>query len=205
MEWEWFEVYDFLEQLASEIERVNTSLLEQYTDMVNNFLESEMSAYRLIGGEIAEITNSQEISAIEGALTDTSLLAPVHTHFREALAKLTDRQNPDYRNSIKESISAVEALCRLITGDSKATLGQALKRLDNAGVPIHAALKDAWLKIYGYTSDQGGIRHALSADQDPDFGAAKYMLVSCTAFVSYLILLADESGISLGSAPTQQS
>ena len=201
--WTWYEVYDFLEAIAVEMGRERKELLFQFTRTLNDFLESEMSAYRLVGEEIAEITNEQEIAAIEDALTETSPLSPVHLHLRTALAKLTDRDHPDFRNSIKESISAVEALCRLITGDSKTTLGQALKKLDASGVSIHAALKDAWLKIYGYTSDQGGIRHALADDKDPDFAAAKYMLVSCSAFTSYLMVLAEENGIRLGSAPTQ--
>jgi hypothetical protein len=39
------------------------------------------------------------------------------------------RKATDFRNSIKESISAVEAMCQILTGDDKATLGQALKKL----------------------------------------------------------------------------
>jgi hypothetical protein len=40
------------------------------------------------------------------------------------LQKLADRENPDYRNSIKESISAVESAAQEITGDTGATLGR---------------------------------------------------------------------------------
>jgi hypothetical protein len=40
---------------------------------------------------------------------------------------MTDREQPDYRNSIKESISAIESLCRKITGNDKGTLGLVLK------------------------------------------------------------------------------
>jgi hypothetical protein len=35
---------------------------------------------------------------------------------------LSDRENPDYRNSIKESISAVEAIVNLINGTDSDTL-----------------------------------------------------------------------------------
>ena len=45
---------------------------------------------------------------------------------------MTDRKTPNYRNSIKESISAVEALCKIITENEKATLGKALKIIDNS-------------------------------------------------------------------------
>lgn len=46
-------------------------------------------------------------------------------HLQEALEKLSPSKS-DYRNSIKESISAVECLCREITGES--TLDKALKK-----------------------------------------------------------------------------
>lgn len=59
---------------------------------------------------------------------------------------------------MKESISAVEALVKQVTG-TKDTFGAALKKL---GVDAHPAFVEACSKIYGYTSDADGIRHALS-------------------------------------------
>ena len=46
---------------------------------------------------------------------------------------------------------------------------------------LHAALKNGFSSIYGYTSDEGGIRHAMIDDNPCDFDDAKYMLVSCSA------------------------
>jgi hypothetical protein len=104
------------------------------------------------------------------------------SHLDTALARLADRSAPDYRNSIKESISAVEAVCQILTGDPKATLGQALKKLS-----IHSALEKGFSAIYGYTSDADGIRHALYEESILDADDAKFFLVSCSAFVNYLI------------------
>ena len=39
----------------------------------------------------------------------------------------------DYRNSIKESISAVEAMARLVAENPKATLADALKAIERRG------------------------------------------------------------------------
>jgi hypothetical protein len=92
------------------------------------------------------------------------------------------------RNSIKESISAVEAVCRELTGDT--TLGQALKHLEDKGVVIHKMIKDEFTKCYVYTNDpNSGIRHALMDDDGtyvPTKDEAYYMLVTCSAFVNYL-------------------
>lgn len=111
---------------------------------------------------------------------------------------LSDRDNPNYRNSIKESISAVEAICKIIAKDSKATLGKALDIIEKSlKVSMHPALKVAFDKLYGYTSTTEGIRHALMDLPKLDFEDAKFMLVACSAFINYLIVKADKAGIKL--------
>jgi hypothetical protein len=90
---------------------------------------------------------------------------------------LSDKATPDYRNSIKESISAVEGLCKLIIKDSDTTLGSALERIEKNGtVLIHKNLKDAFKHLYWYTSDAAGIRHAIKDSSSVDFVDAKFML-----------------------------
>jgi hypothetical protein len=119
----WANVYDLIEVLAYYIQHPSYTMQppgfeEQFFQEINCDLEQELSAYRLINGKIVEITSEHEIVGIEQALQDASPLSNVHTHLTTALKLLSDRQNPDYRNSAKESISAVEALCQIITGDS---------------------------------------------------------------------------------------
>jgi hypothetical protein len=82
--------------------------------------EKEVSAYRFVNGVIAKITDQVEIDEIDRALESTR--DPVRTHLRRALELLSDRESPDYRNSIKESISAVESLVATVVGE-KGTLG----------------------------------------------------------------------------------
>jgi hypothetical protein len=40
--------------------------------------------------------------------------------------------------------------------------------------------------MYGYTNDTEGIRHALLEEPTLDADDARFMLVSCSAFVNYL-------------------
>ena len=113
----------------------------------------------------------------------------VNTHLQKALQFYSDRENPDYENSIKESISAVEAMCCIITGltGAQATLGNALKHLEDNGLVLHGALKSAFDKMYGYASDADGIRHGGIDFKNAPSEDAKYMLISCSAFINYLI------------------
>ena len=191
---EWYEVYDFIEFIANNYpdKKVNTKFME----FCNSLLERELSAYRFVGGKITQITSEIEISEIEEALENSKLLKGVNTHLKRALDLLANRKSPDYRNSIKEAISAVEAICKLITREKKATLGQALKRIEEK-VSLHPSLKNAFNNLYGYTSDAEGIRHALLDEPNLSFEDAKFMLVSCSAFINYLISKASKIGIKI--------
>jgi hypothetical protein len=178
----WFDIYNFLEFVAQNI--MDVSLKSQFIEGCNEALQQEMAGYRFVGDEITQITSDEEIAEIEQAIDEANTNA-VSSHLRRALELLSDNTEPDYRNSIKESISSVEALCKKLTGE--ATLGQALKRLDADGtIQTHPALNGAFRQLYGYTSDASGIRHALLEEDSLDFEDAKFMLVSCSAFVNYL-------------------
>jgi len=124
---QWYEVYDFIEFTANNYpdEAINGNFIR----MCNETLESELSAYRFVGGAIAQITSETEISEIEEALKTP--LKAVGIHLENATKLLSDRKSPDYRNSIKESISAVESICRIIANDKNATLGKALNLIES--------------------------------------------------------------------------
>jgi hypothetical protein len=149
-------------------------------------LETELSAYRFVNLQLMRITSEEEIATIETAINSGVVSEPYVIHLAQALTLLSDRQNPDYRNSVKESISAVEAACRLVSGNPKAQLADALKILENKNL-IHSAFKGAISKLYGWTSDSGGIRHSLTDGNSPDQTDAIFMLVACSAFVNYLL------------------
>ena len=50
---------------------------------------------------------------------------------------------------------------------------------------MHPAFKSGLEKIYGYTSDEHGIRHSLMDNPNLNIDDAKFMLVICSAFVNY--------------------
>lgn len=182
---EWFEIYDFIEFIPNNYNSYD--LNEHFMNFCNKMLKDELSGYRFINNIITPISNEEEISSINEALQNTQNLQTVNLHINRAVELFSDRKQPDYRNSIKESISAVEAYCAIITNDQKATLGQALKKLEDK-TKIHPALKKAFSNLYGYTSEANGIRHALLEENDLQQEDAKFMLVSCSAFINYLVV-----------------
>ena len=160
--------------------------LIDYKAEINELFQREYVGYRFIDGEITPISDDIEVTEIEKSL-DIEFQG-CKSHIKKALGFLSDRENPDYKNSIKESISAVESICQIIAQNSKATLGEALKKLEEHGVKIHEAMKKSFSSLYGSTSDEGGIRHCEGMfESNVTFEEAKFMLVSCSAFVNYLI------------------
>ena len=150
----------------------------------NNVFEKFMVGYRIVHGLIVQITTSEEKESIEKAIAKSS--SAVAEQMSKALRFLSDRKKPDYSKSVDCSISAVESQCRILLNDPNPTLGKALKLLEDKGVPLHGSLKDGFAKLYGFTSNADGIRHAGVNPSNVDFDLAKFMLVSCSAFVNYL-------------------
>jgi hypothetical protein len=175
---QWFEVYDFIEFIAANYPPKR----DQFIRACNQILEREVSGYRFLNGLLSPITNEVEMDEVDVALKGAA--DPVKLHLRRALELLSDRANPDYRNSIKESISAVESLVAAAVGE-KGSLGQLIKKMEE-DVGLHPALRTAFSSLYGYTSDQDGIRHAILDLQSIGFEDAKFFLVVCSAFVNFV-------------------
>ena len=191
----WNEVHDFVDFIIRQLTAPPPEGLtgNMVTDF-NSVLDRENSGYRIINGIVTEITSGVEIAEIEQAIS--SPLAGVKTHLETSLGLLTDRKNPDYRNSIKESISAVESMCRTLTSDPNATAGAALNVIQDK-VGLHGALKASLSNLYGYTSDEDGIRHAMLEKPDITFNDAKFLPVSCSAFVNYITGKTSESSLKM--------
>lgn len=161
-------------------------------EIINSVFINEYIGYRLVDNTIINIIDPVEIESLESAVEIP--ITKVNNHLKKSIQLFSDRKNPDYSNSIKESISAVEAMCSIINGKSD-SLGDALNKLEKSGVYIHGALKAAFNQLYGYTSDASGIRHSGKLDgPDASFGEAKFMLVTCSAFVNYLM---EQKALSL--------
>lgn len=191
---EWFKKLDLIEfcvkYLYATAENRHNQRILQITKSFEQQLQHNFKrlnfAYRIINKEIVEISSEEEINEIETALKTSK--DNIKTHLNNALELYSRRPTADYRNSIKESTSAVEVFCREKTGEE--TLGKALNKLESKGIIIHKLLKSAFDKLYAYTNQPDtGVRHALMDDDGdyvPQAEEALFMLVSCSAFINYL-------------------
>ena len=180
----WYIIFDFIERY---LKICDDATFDKMQAEFNAILEDEVSAYRILDGLVVPITNKSEMGSISDAMNTP--FEACNIHIAKALELFANREKPDYENSIKESISAVESICSEITGieGAQATLGKTIKKLKDAGIHIHPAMENAFTSLYGYTSDEGGIRHGSIDFVEAPSEDAKFMLITCSAFVNYLV------------------
>lgn len=184
----WYKKLDLLELIINTSEQyynippISNKIIKDFITNLNYEFKRLNFGYYIIENKITEITSEEEIKSIETALTTSD--GNIREHLSKALELYSKRPIADYRNSIKESISAVEAISRNITGENVLKF----KKMEEKGVIVPTVLRKAFECLYGYTNDKTtGIRHALMDDTNtPQAEEALFMLVSCSAFINYL-------------------
>ncbi len=183
----YIDIFDFI-QTALRNHQNKWMLSAQISDA----LESSRAAYRILDVDtIIPISSETDFETVGRALADVSKheFNGARAHLKTAVSKLT---TGDFAGSIRESISAVESVARKLATSS--SLSESLVILENK-FEIHNALKRGFNAIYGYTSDEKGIRHPLIDEPNAkvDEADALFMIGACSAFVSYLIFKTNGS------------
>jgi hypothetical protein len=145
------------------------------------------AAYRVFDNKyIAAIGIEEQAAAFERAIADTEANSATAAR-KQLIAAGVALRNAEWAACVRESIHAVEAMAvRLAPGTD--TLGAALKELETRG-HLHGSLKAAFGSLYGYSSNEEGVRHALvfGDEAQVDEADALFMLGACASFVSYLL------------------
>ena len=186
-------VLSFLEILlhelsVSEERRIHFSLAGAIQDL----LTWHSAAYRLVEEEdgpcwfhpceseehanaIADAIESLHRGGFEGA----------KQHLRAAAGHIDGGR---HGNAITDSIHAVESVARIIDPKASKTLTPALKSLRDNGLLTHDALRKAFEILYGYTSDEQGLRHAkIDTAEDPvGVDESVFMFGACASFAGHL-------------------
>ena len=187
-----FNLFDLLEKLIYNQKQLNLYAHNYngnnriFGDVLKEIFKKHHLAYTIYNGKIEPISNEFEGKTYVAALDETRDTAQLgaHSHLLKAGEQINHQK---WADSVRESISAVEAVCRQIVGEN-ATLGSALKKIEK-NYPLHPAFKKALSELYGFTSDENGIRHSLldKSNAAVDEADALFMLGACASFVSYLL------------------
>jgi hypothetical protein len=186
----WAQFFDLLQFVANFANSTRGQSRIVAFEVLNTILKSEGCAYRFVAEELSPLTNELEIAEVTQAAA--ARIDSVGVHIREALKSLPPNLGYNPRTSIKESISAVEAALKNLTGEIAATLGDGLKHFERQYGPLHKSLRRGLDHMYNFTNGPDGIRHALSDEAaEVTVDDARFMVVACSAFANYLLALAS--------------
>ena len=188
-----FRLFDLLEKLINSQKQLNLYAHNYnannriFGDVLKELFEKHHLSYTIYNGKIQPIGSEFEGKTYVAALDETKDKGQLgaHSHLLKAGEQINHQK---WADSVRESISAVESVCRKIVGGKKVTLGSALKEIEK-NYPLHPAFKKALSELYGFTSDENGIRHSLldKSTAAVDEADALFMLGACSSFVSYLL------------------
>lgn len=181
---DWYLVYDLLEFL---VQSASPHRIEDLQERMNLILAANRAGYRIVDTYFVPISNPAEAAAIETAAS--SPLREAREHIRRAIALFAVRDNPNFAKAIQEAMSAAEAAANHLAYTEGKTLAEALTIAQRRNVGgLHASLVDGWKMLYGFTSDSGGIRHALKDGSiEPDQNLCQYFVITCSAFVNFVV------------------
>lgn len=178
----WYQVYDVIEAIAQSLRR-DRERAEQFDVDINAYFAENGIGWKLDDGKI-EVRGPEffeETTRVAVQQLEQSGYARAHAELHEALQDLSRRPDPDVTGAIQHAMAALESVTREATGDSKATLGEILKR--NPGL-VPPPLDEAMNKVWGYASDHA--RHGRE-DRVPTWDEAQLTVGMAASVVSYLI------------------
>jgi hypothetical protein len=158
----------------------------EFVERIAKILRYCRSPYRIVADDVIfPIGTDEEATTVNKAFVDLKAtgFAGSREHLKSASAELGAG---NFSDSIRESVHAVESVVRIL--EPSGDFSKALAKLE-AKAKIHGALVSGFKSIYGFSSDEQGIRHPLLDKGAPavDEVDAMFMLGACSAFISYLI------------------
>ena len=132
-------------------------------------------------------TSMEQGVAIQNAVVTLKhhKLSPPVKHLRNAAFHL---DSGEYADAITDSIHAVASVVRIFDPENCRKLSDAVNSLKRQGVLKHSALAEGIKSLYGYTSDEEGLRHPLVSEQEAnvDINDAMFMFGACASLAAYL-------------------
>jgi len=186
MDCQWWQFYDICEVLwqALEYKRERDSLSEE----INTLFREEHLGFELRDGKVEKIGSGFIDTRVKEAryLLKEPEFKGADQHFEKALKALNIRPNPDVENCVKDAVSAIESVGRIIINDDKALLSEIVKTMAKNEI-IPKPLDEAIQKVYAYRGDQPGVAHGLVGLSKVTVDEAEFVLAMSAAIIIYLV------------------
>ncbi len=212
----WENVFDFCERLYSHlaeevanhdgfgnIEIVFTkSEIQKYiaVELQRLFLEENL-AFEFFSGLVRRHgrRNTQDRIAAAELVLGNPRLSQALLHYSKALKFFRNPSQPDYENTVKEAVCAVEAAARVLFPDAGSTLGRIVSGItgnDEGRLP--KSIADTFHGLYGFRNGGQGVGHGGATGGPATKGIAEYALAVAA---SQIVLLVEIGALSESDVP----
>lgn len=214
---EWDRVFDFCERLYGHLANAVTSYDNDSEEMREIAARSEVQVY--IASELQRLFleesfgfefssgvvrrrgrrhTADQVSRAELVLGDPRL-AKARTHYNKALRFFRAVSEPDYENTVKEAVCAVEATARVLFPSAGKTLDDIRKSITgNKPGELPHPISKTFEGLYAFRGGGQGVSHGGATGGPATKELAEYTLA---AAASQIVLLVDLSAASEPEVP----
>ncbi len=212
----WEKVYDFCERLygylpqeighedsyGNYIVAVSRGDIQTYiaTELQRLFLEEDL-AYEFTEGAVRRRgrKHTVELATKSQVVLGDPRLSGARKHFDKSLQFFRHPTHPDYENSVKEAVCAVEAAGKALFPMAKAsTLGDLVKWLGStAEVSVPKAICQTITGVYAFRSGGDGVGHGGANGGKATLEVTEYLLAVCASQIIYLVDLENSMEVDI--------
>lgn len=212
----WEKVYDFCERLYGHLPQelgyednygnytveVSRGDMQMYiaSELQRLFLEEDL-AYEFTEGTVRRRgrKHTVELAAKSQVVLGDSRLSSARKHFDKSLQFFRHPTRPDYENSVKEAVCAVEAAGKALFPIAKAsTLGDLVKWLGSTTeVSVPKAICQTLTGVYAFRSGGDGVGHGGASGGKATLEVTEYLLAVCASQIIYLVDLANSMEVDV--------
>lgn len=186
----WYKVYDVVEAVSSALlNSYNHNDYDQFELSINNYFIESGVGWKLTQGRLS-VRNPESLEqTVKSAISslENSSMPTAKKELHEALKDLSKRPKPDITGAIQHSMAALECVMREVSGNTKVTLGELIKK--QPGI-VPSPLDQAITKLWGFASEYG--RH-LQEGREPEFKEAQLVVGCCASLITYLSEIKNQS------------
>jgi hypothetical protein len=207
----WASILDFVERLHDRLPidglawsddandwqiRTSRSAVQEYIiSEISTLLLEENLAFEFRSGRVwrrGRLHTTETVSRAEVVMGDPRL-EQARKHYSKALKYFRQASNPDWENSVKEAVCAVEAAAKALFPDAKGkTLGEVITSItgrDEAKLP--KTIANTFHGLYGFRSGGTGVGHGGSTGGKATESIAEYILAVAASQIILLVDLAN--------------
>jgi len=181
----WWDFLDICELISAAVMKIRRG---EFSRKLNSLFREENIGYEMQEGKIERIGTEFTDEQLKNArrLLKDQKFEGADEHFEKAIKALNTRPNTDVENCIKDAVSAIESVGRIIVKNDKALLSDIIKDMAKKGT-IPKPLDQAIQKVYAYRGNEPGVAHGAVQASKVTVDEAEFVLAMSAAIIIYLV------------------